>query len=452
MKRLLVTCIAAAAISACGSDSGFPTATGKASIWAINAIPTSPEIGFFIEERTIGAVNFKDNTVPGVPRDWDDLAYTFHFEAIIPPEPGTTRIASQPLDVVRDMDYIFLVWGQLAAPVVSIWEKPQRTFDGTETSFEFRVGHAAESLGTVDIYYALEGVAPVLGEQFATLEPGEVSATADFESDSYVVTVTAQNDPSIVHFQSVPSNVLAAQSVVMPIFEGDANDTSPYVAKIINMAGQSVVLADARGLPTARYVHATMDLATSDIYDDVALNNQIVANLAFGDATGDIDMTVGDAPLTFTAAGNPGAILYETTLTNLLGIRVNFYMSVDTVVNPGSLIGVRQVVDRRSIETVARFTFFHSAINNQEVDLYIVDSGETIDERLPRQIQLPYRAQSPALALGEGSFDVYVTTSGEKTILDGPIPLDTVLGGVYEAVLLDRVDPTLAELRILPPP
>jgi hypothetical protein len=139
-------------------------------------------------------------------------------------------------------------------------------------------------------------------------------------------------------------------------------------------------------------------------------------------------------------------------LTNFLGTRVNFYMTVDTLADPDTLIGARQIVDRRPIETIARLTFFHSAINNQVVDLYVVDSGETIDDKLPRQIQLPYRSQSQALALGAGSFDVYITTSGEKTILDGPVSLDTVLGGVYEAVLLDRVDPALVEFRILPPP
>jgi hypothetical protein len=450
MKRLVIACIAAAAISACSSESNLPVATGKGSIMALNAISTSPEIGFLIEERTAGAAVFKANTAP---RDWDDLDYTFHFEAVIPPQPGTTRIASQFLDVVADMEYMFLVWGALAAPTITIWEKPIRTFDGTATVFEMRVGHAAEALGTVDVYYAPDGVAPVLGEQFATLAPGEISATADFDSTGdYVLTVTAEGAPGNVLFQSAATPLLSNQSVVITIFEGDANDTAPVVSKVINSTGQSTTLVDDRSLPTVRYVHATMDLATSDIYDDAALTNRIVADLAFGDATGDLDTQVAELPITFTAAGNPGAILHETTLTTFIGTRLNFYMSVDTSVDPDALIGVRQIVDRRSIETIARLTFFHSAVNHSTVDLYVVDSGTLIDEVLPRQIQLPYRVQTPALALGEGSFDVYITTSGEKTILDGPIPFDTVLGGVYEAVLLDRVDPALAEFKFLPAP
>jgi len=450
MKRLVVACIAAATISACTSDSSFPVATGKGSVIAINAIPTSPEIGFLIEERAIGAIDYTGNTVS---REWDDLEFTFNFEAIIPPDIGTTRIASQFLDVVVDMEYEFLVWGSLAAPTITIWEKPKREFDGTATVFEMRAGHAAGSLGTVDIYYALDGVAPVLGEQYATLAPGEVSGTADFDAaGSYVLTVTAEGDPGNVLFESVATPLLSNQSVTITIFEGDANDTSPLVSKVINSAGQSTTLVDDRSLPTVRYVHATMDLATSDIYDDALLTNQVAADLAFGDATGDIDTAVGENPITFTAAGNPGAILFETILTTFLGTRTNFYISLDTTVNPDALIGVPQLVDRRSIETIAKLTFFHSAVNHLSVDLYIVDSGTTIDEALPRQIQLPYRLQTPAVALAEGSFDVYITTSGEKTILDGPIPFDTVLGGVYEGLLLDRVDPALAEFKFLPAP
>jgi len=445
MKRLVIACIAAAAISACGGETSLPTATGKANIWAINAIPTSPEIGFLIEERALDAIDFKANSSPQAR---DDLSYTFHFEAVFPPEVVTTRVASQFLDVVADMDYIFLIRGSLAAPTINVWEKPQRTFDDTETIFEFRVGHAADSLGTVDVYFALDGVSPVAGEQYATLVPGEVSATADFETDNYVVTVTAAGDPANVLFQSLAATALSAQSVIVTILEGDANDTSPVVARVINMRGQSVPLVDANALPTVRYVHATMDLATSDIYNDAALTNPIVADLSFGEATGDIDTAVGEIPITFTATGNPGAILYETTLTMFAGTRISFYMTADTE----GLIDTPQLVDRRSIETTARLTFFHSAINNQSVDLYVVDSGEPIDEMFPRQILLPYGRQSPPLGLIAGSFDIYVTTAGEKTILDGPIPFDTVLGGVYEAVLLDRVDPALAEFKFLPAP
>ena len=56
------------------------------------------------------------------------------------------------------------------------------------------------------------------------------------------------------------------------------------------------------------------------------------------------------------------------------------------------------------------------------------------------------------ISLTAGSYDIYVTTVGEKTVLDGPISLEAALGDVFEGVLLDRVDPSLAEFKLFPPP
>ncbi len=450
MKRVciaLIALIVANGITACAGESSVPVATGKGSVRTINAIPTSPEFGFLIEERLLDGVSYKSNSSP---RNWDDLHYIFNFEVRLAGDITATRVASEALDVVADVEYTFLISGSLATPTITIWEIAERDFSGTETIFEMRIGHAADALGPVDVYVALDGTAPVLGEQVATLAPGEVSTATDLEQESYVITVTAVDDPTTVIYQSVPTFIVSNQSVLVTVFEGDANDTAPFTLKIFNQVGSSVTVPDERFLPTARFVHATMDLAMSDIYDDVLLQNQIASDFAFGDVTGDIDVAVGESQITFTAAGNPGAILLEANLTAFGGTRVNYYVTVGVADN--SLLGAPLIVDRRSVETVARFTFFHSAINNQLVDLYVVDADALIDEALPRQISLPYGRQTGSVTLAEGSFDVYITTSGEKTILDGPVRIDASLGDVFEGVLIDRVDPTLAEFKIFPPP
>ena len=444
MTRILLAVIAALAIAGCGGESALPEATGEGVVRMINAIPTSPEIGFLIEERALASIAYKNNSSP---ERWDDLTYTFNFE-ISRPLVENTRIASRSLDVVRDIDYTFVVRGSIDAAVVDLWEIPLRSFGGSETVFEMRVGHAADALGSVDVYLALASAAPALGDLVATLAPGEVTAPADVEQDSYVVTVTSAGNPADILFQSVPTQILPNQSVLITVFEGDANDTAPVTPRIFNGQGLSSTLTDARFPPTARFVHATMDLGTSDIYDDEALQNRIVADLAFGDVSGDIDMAVGDITITATAPGNVGAIQLQDTLTTFAGSRINYYFTVLA----DELTGARVAVDRRSIETVARLTFFHSAANHELVDLYAVDAGTPIDDVLPRQVRLAYGLQAPAISLPAGSYDVYVTTSGEKTVLDGPIRLDAALGDVFEAVLLDRVDPLLAEFRLFPPP
>ena len=445
ISQVLVALIATLAIGACGSESSRPVATGKGSIRMINAIPTSPEIGFLIEERTLDGVAYKTNSSP---RDWDDLEYTFNFEVSPPFDAERTRIASQFLDVTRDIEYTFLVRGSLDAATVDVWQIPERSFDGTETIFEMRIGHAADALGSVDVYLGPEGVDPVLGEQVATLAPGEISPPSDVEEDVYVLTITSAGNPADIVYQSVPTQIIASQSVIVTVFEGDANDTAPVTVRLFNQLGSSSRVTDARFPPTTRFVHATMDLGTSDIYDDTGLQNRIVADLAFGDVTGDIELAVGEVPITATAPGNVGAILLEDTLTTFAGSRLNYYFTVLS----DEIVGTQVSVDRRSVETSARLTFFHSSINHEFVDLYVVDAGTTIDDAFPRQVALNYGAQTAPVALNAGSYDVYITTIAEKTILAGPVSLEVALGDVFEAVLLDRVDPSLAEFRFLPPP
>jgi hypothetical protein len=145
-------------------------------------------------------------------------------------------------------------------------------------------------------------------------------------------------------------------------------------------------------------------------------------------------VAVGEVPITATAPGNVGAILLEDTLTTFAGSRLNYYLTVlsDEVVG-------------------SQVFFFHSAINHELVDLYVVDAGTTIDDVFPRLITATYGLQASEIRLDAGSYEIYVTTAGEKTILDGPVSLEVALGDVFEAVLLDRVDPSLAEFKLFPP-
>jgi len=55
--------------------------------------------------------------------------------------------------------------------------------------------------------------------------------------------------------------------------------------------------------------------------------------------------------------------------------------------------------------------------------------------------------------LNEGNFEMYVTTANEKTVITGPIPLDSLFGDVFEYVIYDNVlDPMTADLVSIPLP
>lgn len=447
MRRvfLLLTCLTAIVLGACTADSSLPTATGKGSIRAINAIKTSPDFGFLIEERLIAAVSYKGSTVAA---RYDDLDYTFNFEVLLSGNTVATRVASQFLHVIADRDFVFLISGALTNPTITLWEGDERTFDGTETVFEARFGHASESLGPVDVYLAAPGTAPAIGMEVATLLFGEVVPAVDFAEGDYVITVTAAGDPLAIRYVSDTIPFAPRNALIITVFDADANDTAPVSVRAITAGGGSSRLPDVRFPPTARFIHASADLVAADIYDDVNLITPIVTNHQFGDTTADLDVAIGESTISYTATGSPGVPLFDSTLLNATAGTHNDVVAVG---QSGSITTSNFVADRRSVETIVKFRLFHAAANQDLIDVYVVDAGTTIDEVLPRLVQLNFGLPSFTVALDAGSFDVYLTATGDKTILlAGPVRIDPVLGDVIDMIALDTVDPATAEIRIIP--
>jgi hypothetical protein len=52
--------------------------------------------------------------------------------------------------------------------------------------------------------------------------------------------------------------------------------------------------------------------------------------------------------------------------------------------------------------------------------------------------------------LPEGSYDIYLTVTGEKTIVVGPVQVDLVLGDVVTAIVYDTVDTATADIVLFP--
>jgi len=443
----LLGCLATVVFAGCTGESNRPVATGEGSIRAINAIKTSPALSILIEERRIGNVEYKLSTNPA---SYDDLEYTFNFEAILAGDILSTRVASQLLDVVKDTEYTFLISGALAAPDITVWEIPIREWTGTETVFELRIAHTADSLGDVDVYFAPPGTAPVQGNAVGTLSFGEVLPPADYESGNFVLIYTAPGNPSIVRFESNEFSLIAQTSTLLSIFEGDANDTYEWSGRAFFAAGGSGLLTDVRSTSTARFYHASTALLTADIYDDEALPAPpLVTNHAFQDVTDDLDFLAGTTLLFYTAAGNSGAPLFDTQVATFPGSHRHLYVigAIDT------LVSIAFVPDRRSVETQVRFSFLNTGLNHPLVNLYIIETGTDITDAFPVLVNQALGELPNTFGFREGDFDIYLTPAGSKTIVTGPIAISTVLGDVFEYIAYDNLaDPMIVDLVSIPLP
>ncbi len=450
MKRYLLAALSVVAITlaGCAKDSDLPNPTGKGTIRAINAIPASPNVNFLIEERVVASVSYKTASASG---NWDDLDYTFNFDVLLAGDTTPTRVASQFLDVIADTDYTFLVSGALDAPDITLWESEVREWTGDETVFELRVANTSPSIGPIDVYMLDPGTLPVAGTEIGTLSFTEISPPQDVESLEKIFVFTPAGDDSTILYQSPPITPLAAASYILAVFDGDENDVAPYNVALINtQTNTSGNLVDANAGSAARFFHASINAGDADIYVDEPLTTPLVAGHTYGDVTGFLDLPMtGPLPVTYTAAGNIGALVYEFDPVIADGAFYNFYLSRD---QEGTDTVAAIAFDRRSVSTRARVVIAHLAANHPVVDVYIVPSGESIDDVFPFVPSL--RPQTPpfVLPLAAGDFDIYLTEQNEKNIFLGPVPLTTQLGDVLEALILDTVDPNIPAWVIAPPP
>ncbi len=443
MKRtfLLLACVSTLLLAACTSDSQLPNPTGKGVIRAINAIPGAPEIGFLIEEFSLGGIVYKASSVPA---DYDDFNYDFSFEILNPGDTDFTRIATETLKVEADRDHIFLLTGDVNAPTITVWNGDIRTFDAADTVLEARFSHASTTLGAVDVYFDAPGTVPGTNPPAATLSFGEISPPADYEAGPYVLTVTDAGDPGTVHFASNEATLLAQFAHVITVFDGDENDVSPIHVRSMTSVGNPLVFSEAGSPPQLRFIHSASTLETVDVYDDDLLTSLVFGSLAFKSTTGYLDTLTEARTFYFTPADSIATTLFDQGISAPLeGSFVDVYLLGDT----DNWLGVRSPSDRQRVSNAFRLRSFPAALNHALYDLYLTDRDVPLaDEDTGVLFNIGYGFVAPTITLGAGEFDLYITAQGEKTIIAGPYPIDAVLGEIVELLIVDTVDPATAEI------
>ena len=439
-RALIVAALAAAMLGGC-AETSLPEATGKGTINMINAMPASPSVAFLIEERILGGVAYK---VAHGAQSFDDLTYNFNFEYIVPGDTAPIRTATAFLDVVADNEYTFVLTGSVTAPDVTLWERPQRDWSGTETVFEAAIAHLSPALDNVDLYFAPTGTAPVLGEERAKLSFGERMPEIDLENGEYEFIITARDDPGMILYQSGPVTYSARISYVQAIFDADASITGNISVRSISTLGLSSELPDANTMPTLRTLHAAFGTENIDIYRDNDFTTAIFSNLAFGETTLDLEVPDGAVDYTYTAVGNPGAIINDLNQLIPAGRRVSAFL----IGMQGGESRITLTDDRRSVETHAKLRLIQAAANFDTMDLYLVDAGTDIADVDPLAANLTFAFVSDFGPTIPGNYDLILTLPGEKTLIAGPIPLDLVNGDVVELLIIDTVDPMIAAVAI----
>jgi len=437
-----LTCLVAAGLALGGcTESQRPEATGKGTIRAIHAVSTGADVTFLIEERPLGNLAYKNSTST---QEFDDLTYNFNFDTRKPGDTSLSRIATETVTIVPEMDYVFVLTGTIASPSVLLWETEERQWEGDETTFEVSAGHLSPGNGALDIYFVEEGTAPAAGTERGTLSFGERLPPFEVESGEYEVIVTTAGNPASVLFTSTSRDYAERTSVLFTIQDADPSITTPLSVRRIDQNGASTELGDPAFPPTRRFFNAAFGSGSMDVYLDDDFVTPIVSNLAYAVVSADVPVPAGESTFTYTAAGNPGAILLEDEDPVVRNTRGTNFVHGE----PDDLEVSVFIDDRRPVTGFGKIQINQMSTEFPLVDTYLLAPGTDLDDASPNLPRLGTGITSGYVNLDPGNYELTVTDSGEKTVLAGPLTVNVASGSIREVAIVDTADPNLLDLVI----
>jgi hypothetical protein len=440
LRSILLLTVAGLLLSGC-AETTRPEATGKGNIRAIHAVPTAADVTFLIEERSLGSLTYKNATSV---QQFDDLTYNFNFDTRLPGDSSPRRLATETVTIVPDTDYDFVLTGTIDAPSIILWETGERQWAGAETVFQVSAGHLAPAAGPVDVYFAATGTAPAAGAARGTLSFGDRLPAFEIENGEYRLIVTVQGDPAAILFTSTSRDYTERTSVLFTIQDADPSITSGLSVRRIEQGGVSVEVGDASFPPTRRFFNSAFGSGSIDIYLEDDFVTPIVANLAYGGLSGDVPVPAGTSTYTYTAAGNPGAILLEDEDTVVANTRGTNFVTGET----GDLTIAVFIDDRRPVSGFGKVRVNQVAASFDSVDVYLLTAGIDIADAGPNLPRLASSFSSGYLHLEPGNYELTVTEIGEKTVLAGPVAVGLPSGGIVETAIIDTPDPNLLNVVV----
>jgi len=423
------------------AESSRPVSTGKGTIRALNASVTAPDIRFLLEEREIAIAVFKDSTTAA---SFDNLDYIANFDYRFLGDLTATRLTSTPFTLTADSDHLFVFTGSLTAPRTLLWERPNRTWDSAETVFEVEFAHLSPQLGAVDFYFATPGTMPIMGEAKASLSKRNRSALVELPEDDYELIVTTKDDPADVLFTSTVLAFAPAARYMVSLFDNDRSTVSPVEVRIIQQNGLSLTWSDAGSPPSLRLFNASYGLLPApgvDLYRDMDFSTPVISGATFGVVTPYVATPPETSTFTFTEANNVGNILLESEFAVANGRLTTRFVHG----SPPNLLSTPFIDDLRNVDNRVKLRLVQMSVEQTAVDLYLVENGIDIADVPPRFFNVPTSISPGYIEIDEGSYQIYATIPGEKTILAGPFDFDAAYGDVIHFALIDTADPVVLE-------
>ena len=452
-------------VSGCNDDSSDDEAQNPI-LRVFHAVSDMGTITFLMDESAWANLEFGDsisaqvdpeqyetNFDTALPDDDTDICLGDEDDDGVKDDDECTRLAPGSINLVRNQEYLLVLFGQYNDLEVLEYEKPYHEFDtqdededgdAEDENMEVQFVHLAESLGQVDVYLEPPGTNLSPTQAIGTLSlKGEFHTLVD--EDDYVLTLTAVADPGTVYFTSNTFSMKKQSRVIFAIRDS-AGDSSSAV-KVQFFGDQDGTLTDRNADTTLRIVHAVADGENIDVFSDNDFSEPFASNLEFGQASDFITVFPGsltNLSLDVTPAGDPGIFLARENVTLTRGTQNSFYLIGET----DNWDGIKSTDDRRRLTTHARLKLINGA-NSTVLDFYIAEPNSNIGTLSPTA-SLAYRLSTGYQRFDPGTYEIVLTYSDTSTIVYGPQTIELSAGGLYTIIATtDTSDPTAAGALLL---
>lgn len=424
------------ALVGCNSDSDNdeevvvppPEPVAMAKVQIIHASPDAPRVNLILDGAEIAAS--VDYRVATAATDITAGEHTAEVKAILPG--GTTIDAFEAVtaDFSEDTIYTVLAVGGLSAIEPLILTRPDLPI--AVDRFRVQIVHAAPQAPMVDVYVTAPDANLNESSPLVTASFQESLDATSVEAGDYQIRITIAGDNSSVVFDSGTVNLAAGADLLIAAIENVGPGEQPVNLLIVDSSGATELLDSAT--PTSvRVVHASADAPAVDVIANDGFEQPLIADLAFGEFAGYVDLTSATYNIKVVPTGETTPAVIEADLDLAAGTQYNV-IALNTLELIEPLV---VTADNRSVATEAKLRIIHGSPTAQNVDIYLVEPGASLDGATPALTDVAFKADTDFLSIAEGSYDVVVTPTGSTDAAIGPATITLTAGGIFTAIAVD---------------
>jgi hypothetical protein len=409
---------------------------------ALHASPDAPPVNIWVN----GAPALTDvdygvgsGFIPGVEE------VNVQVEAIIPG--GNAVVIDADLSLDYSTDYTIIAVDNVAGPVRPLVIANPSDELLAPGSFFAQVVHASPSAPPVDVYVTAfnadlttsspVNAAPLAFEQF--------TPRLEVPAGDYQLRVTLAGDPATVVYDSGEISLAAGADLLIAALENVGLGDSAVQLVALDGAG-SATLFDAATPAAAVAVHLSPDAPAVDILADIdaTANDEalrLATNIAFTEFCAIDGIPAPDAYTLSVVANADNSVValqfpFAATVDGAATAIVSGFLSSGTPAITALPLGV----DPRSVITEARLRLTHASPSTGDVDIYLLAAGTDLDDPsvTPNFAAVPFGVDTGVLSIGAGTYDVYVTPAGDKSVRAIEVPGIALTGGeVWDVIARD---------------